>query len=292
MLKYPSFIVAILFILFVNIVFYVSLFVLLNKKRAVGIAIVLVAVIGLTVVHNDNRRAESLYNETETLYTETVNNRVNEADSIPSKEKEEVKEEVNAPLEDPEWYDLISVDFEGLKEQNKEIIGWIFFEDVDINYPILQGNTNGKYLRTSYLGDYSRSGSIFLDFLNSPDFSDFHSIVYGHNMGNDTMFGNLLKYRDEENYYSEHPYFQIITPEKKYRYEIVACKQVHEDDPLYDLSKVSEYDCETYVNDFLLKDSVFDLSLTAYERDRFVTLSTCSRGSKRFVVTAFRIAEY
>ena len=52
-LKYPSLIAAILFILFVDIVFYLFLFVLLDKKRALGIALVLVALIGFLFVESE-----------------------------------------------------------------------------------------------------------------------------------------------------------------------------------------------------------------------------------------------
>jgi len=32
---------------------------------------------------------------------------------------------------------------------------------------------------------------------NSADFSDVHTIIYGHNMKNGSMFGSLKKYRNK-----------------------------------------------------------------------------------------------
>lgn len=313
-LKYPSLIAAILFILFVDIVFYLFLFVLLDKKRALGIALVLVALIGFLFVFRDYDKSDKLYEETQNTYTkvqeidagntektdsfsveaqrtkekETSKTSVGNIKDEKKDEPEAEKEEVPKPLE---WHELISVDFDGLKGKNEDIIGWLYFENVDISYPILQGRDNEEYLRTSYLKKSSRAGSIFLDCINTPDFSDYHSIIYGHNLTDKTMFGNLAAYREDKDFYKEHQYFQIITPEKKYRYEIVTFKQVKDDDPIYDLSILDEYEVNEYVQKFIINDSTLGIGLTAYERDHFVTLSTCSPGNKRFLVSAFRIAE-
>lgn len=51
----------------------------------------------------------------------------------------------------------ISVDFETLKIQNSDIIGWIYCEDTPINYPILQSEDNNFYLRRLANKKYSSS---------------------------------------------------------------------------------------------------------------------------------------
>ena len=34
--------------------------------------------------------------------------------------------------------------------------------------------------------------------MNTPDFQDYHTILYGHNMKNLSMFGGLKKYKTED----------------------------------------------------------------------------------------------
>lgn len=288
-LKYPALVAAILFILFVNIAFYFSLFVLLNKRRAVGIAIVAVAAAGLIVVLCDYTGSKSLYTSTAKTYVTVEKEPVIDiVDNIgaESETTEDVAEEVTK-----EWYELLAVDFDGLLAENGDIVGWLYFENEDISYPILQGDTNDDYINTTYQGKSSRAGSIFLDCLNSSDFDDFHSIIYGHNMRNKTMFGKLSSYYRDTDYYEGHEYFQIITPEKRFRYKIVGCRQVKEDNLIYDLKIVNDYDANSYVKDVILGNSMLGMDVNAREDDRFVTLSTCVKDDVRFVVSAFRIDE-
>lgn len=81
-----------------------------------------------------------------------------------------------------------------LMELNSDIIGWITVEGTNINYPLLQGETDTQYLNRDAFGEFALSGSIFLSCTNSPDFSDPYNLVYGHHMANGAMFGDLDGY--------------------------------------------------------------------------------------------------
>ncbi len=105
------------------------------------------------------------------------------------------------------------IDFAALKAVNEDIIGWLVVEALDISYPIVQSEDNDFYLHRTTEKTYNFAGSIFLDYMNKPDFSDCHSIVYGHNMKNGSMFGTLKQFRDKD-VYSKSMYFWICTPEK------------------------------------------------------------------------------
>ena len=98
--------------------------------------------------------------------------------------------------------------FEELKRINDEVIAWLTVFDTNIDYPITQTNENMKYVNTNAEGLYSLSGSIFLDYRNSSDFSDFNSILYGHNMDKKTMFGEIGLFQDPE-YFEFHKYGNI-----------------------------------------------------------------------------------
>ncbi|MBR6107074.1 MAG: class B sortase [Oscillospiraceae bacterium] len=72
-----------------------------------------------------------------------------------------------------------------------EMIGWLTIDGTSIDFPVMQAADNSKYLSTDVFGNYSMTGSIFLDSRNSPDFSDSFSMIYGHHMEYGKMFGAL-----------------------------------------------------------------------------------------------------
>ena len=73
----------------------------------------------------------------------------------------------------------------------QEMVGWIHFGDTGINFPVMQGESNLTFLNRDPYGNFSLSGSIFLDSRNSPDFTDGYSLLYGHHMEYGRMFGAL-----------------------------------------------------------------------------------------------------
>ena len=59
-----------------------------------------------------------------------------------------------------------------------DMVAWITIDGTNIDYPVMQGDDNVKYLNTDPFGKYSLSGSIFLDSRNAPDFSDYYWRIY------------------------------------------------------------------------------------------------------------------
>ena len=70
-------------------------------------------------------------------------------------------------------------------------VAWLTIDDTSIDYPVMQGVDNSTFLNMDPYGDYSLSGSIFLDSRNASDFSDNYNLLYGHHMENKYMFGAL-----------------------------------------------------------------------------------------------------
>ena len=110
----------------------------------------------------------------------------------------------------------IKVDFKELKKVNPDVTGWIYCPDTVINYPVLHGETNDDYLHHSYDKSYNVSGSIFVEETNRRDFVDVNNILYGHHMGDKSMFATLDRWQ-EQSYLDEHPYMWLLTPEQDYR---------------------------------------------------------------------------
>ena len=78
-----------------------------------------------------------------------------------------------------------------------EMVGRLTIDGTNIDYPVMQGRYNTRFLNTDPFGDYSVSGSIFLDSRCSPDFSDSFMLIYGHHMDYGKMFGSLDDFLSE-----------------------------------------------------------------------------------------------
>lgn len=113
--------------------------------------------------------------------------------------------------------------FGELMEQNPDVVAWLTIDDTNIDYPVVQGEDNSYYLNRDALGDYSLSGSIFMDSENSPDFSDPYTLLYGHHMDYNVMFGGLDSFEDED-YFNAHRTGKLwIDDNSYYELTIVSC---------------------------------------------------------------------
>ena len=105
--------------------------------------------------------------------------------------------------------------FEELRRINEDVFGWITVYGTAIDYPVLQGEDNWEYLNTNCEGEYSLTGSIFLDYKNSKSFDDYNSIIHGHHMAASAMFGDLDKFDDLE-FFNEHKYGSLYYDGKEH----------------------------------------------------------------------------
>ena len=135
----------------------------------------------------------------------------------------------------------------GRRVRVADIVGWIRM-DPTCDYPIMQAQDNDYYLYKGFGRSYNINGSIFLSSVNSSDFSDKNSIVYGHNMRNGDMFGDN-DYYYEKSYCLEHPYFWIYGENGQYTYRIFDVMRVTDATEAYDTQFASDDDFETYLND-------------------------------------------
>lgn len=185
-----------------------------------------------------------------------------------------VPEEGTVPATEPVEQPPISVDFTVLREQNPDVVGWIYCEGTIINYPIVQGEDNQQYLRRRYDGTKSTLGSIFLDFRNLSDFSDLNNLIYGHNIRSGQMFAPLMSYRDQA-FYEEHPIMWLLTPDTAYRLDLIAGLVVPSDSEIYGIYSYPEELMEGL--EYVISHSTFTAGPVDLESvERIVTLSTCS----------------
>ena len=82
-------------------------------------------------------------------------------------------------------------------------VAWIRIDGTDVDFPVLQGKDNSEYLNKDPYGEFSFSGSIFLDSRCDGGFLDGYSVIYGHHMSGGYMFGCLDRFL-EEGYLKSH----------------------------------------------------------------------------------------
>jgi len=169
--------------------------------------------------------------------------------------------------------------FEQLQMINADVFGWLTVFGTNIDYPVVQGTDNIRYVNTDARGRHALSGAIFLDYRNCPWFSDFNSIFYGHHMQNRVMFGEIELFANRE-YFHARRYGMLYFNGHLRGLEFFAF--VHAD--AYDLSvfrvRIAGQEQQQAYLDLLLDMAVHvreDVPVTI--GDRIVLLSTCSETS-------------
>ena len=183
------------------------------------------------------------------------------------------------------------VDLDRLVKENGDIKGWIYIEGTDISYPLLQGPDNDYYLYRTYKKEYLFAGSIFIDAANAPDLSDQHTIIYGHNMKNDSMFGTLGKFKQQD-YRDQHRYIYILMPGQDWnKYEIFSAYTADIDDGTFRIFRENSEEYEKYISLATSKNMYTGIETPSSE-EKIITLSTCTSDldeQKRFVLQAILV---
>lgn len=177
------------------------------------------------------------------------------------------------PLEE-EALALGEVNLSTLQAINPDVIGWISIPGTALDYPLLQGEDNNHYLSFAWNGTYSKSGSIFMERRSNPDFTDYNTIIYGHNMKSGSMFAMLHAYRSAE-FLAEHPNVYITDGTAVRRYEIYAAYEAPVKGDTYRLIFKDEEEKQRFL-DLGLELSEVETELTPDTQDSFLTLSTCT----------------
>ncbi|MBC5648050.1 class B sortase [Christensenella tenuis] len=165
--------------------------------------------------------------------------------------------------------------FEELRDINREVFGWLTVYETKIDYPVVQGADNMKYVNTNARGEYSLSGAIFLDSGNRQDFADFNSILYGHHMEKQAMFGELGNFA-EESFFLNHPHGNLFYEGKDHGLEFFAFVHTDVYDALTFTSNIQGEEAQRDYLDMLLTQAIHTREVDVDIQDRIVLLSTCS----------------
>lgn len=163
--------------------------------------------------------------------------------------------------------------YQPLIQENSHLAAWLMIEGSEVDYPVLYTPEEPEhYLRRAFDGSYTLSGSLFIGANSSPDGSNI--IIYGHNMNDDSMFGSLDSYADED-YAREHQeiIYDLIQTDGSYKrltFEVMAAfySRIYSVDEknvfrYYYSTDLSDPDAFQYYIEEVLSASLYDLGVTA-----------------------------
>ncbi|MDE6282252.1 MAG: class B sortase [Oscillospiraceae bacterium] len=176
--------------------------------------------------------------------------------------------------DDPLRKALEAIDLAALQAVNPDVVGWIYIPDTQLSYPLLYGTDNLFYLTHTWDRAYNSGGSIFVDYRCSPGLDTFHTIIYGHRMNNDSMFGTLKYYRNQD-FWREHPTIYLVDSSGVHLYDIFAAWEAGVTSIVYEMNLNTPQRQQEFL-DTCLSASCLDTGITPDTGDRFLTLSTCT----------------
>lgn len=207
---------------------------------------------------------------------ETLDEAVNNSSDKPSADRvpEDTKKELTAQVRQ-------------LSAEHSNFVAWLYIPDTNIDYPIMQSGDNEYYTRRAVDGSYLYAGSLFMDYRCSSDFSDFNSVIYGHNMGNGTMFADIPNYENEE-FFMNHSFGWLTTEDEVRLIDFFAVARTTDTSGLYLADSIfEEWDSQIRNCASIYKE------IGISEEHNLITLSTCTsaEGNSRTILVGKIIKE-
>ena len=267
-----------------------------NKKRAgryrlAGVLCVLAALICLVYFTymdyledesaREMKRLQDMQNMTgHYIEEEAFSGELSSEPELPAVD-EAPEEEEKKPAEIP---DLLP-EYEKIYAENEDLVGWLAIEGTNINYPVLQSDTQEDsqfYLTHSFARKKDKNGSLFMDYRNDFLDRDTNIIIYGHNMKSGAMFGSLKQYLNAD-YLQKHKKVQFDTIYEHGTYEVIGAflsEVSYQDEYTFRyynfLNAKNESEFEAFRVNVMQLDAQKKGTLDAEYGDQLLTLSTCS----------------
>ncbi len=185
------------------------------------------------------------------------------------------------------------IDFTSLKSRNDEVYAWIKIPNTKINYPIVQSRVDDNYyLNKSIDKKYLFAGMIYSQSMNSLDFYDPVTVLYGHNMNNGTMFQNLHKFQDAD-FFEKNDHFFVYTEHHILTYKIVSAfkydnRHIMNSFDFNDIDQLADFQNTVTDPDSLLKNVREDVNVNF--NSKILVLSTCINDKRsRYLVCGVMI---
>ncbi len=203
-------------------------------------------------------------------------------------EEQQPSQQDNPPKSTAESSKSVSEVFRKLLLINPDIVGWIQIAGTNIDYPVVKASNNSFYLDHDVTKKPNKAGSIFMDFRNrtGSDGGDRHTILYGHNMRDRSMFTELLKYESPW-FYETNTQISFNTIDQPMVWKIFAVYRTYVSFDYIRTEFQSDIDFMEFVTE-ISRRSMHKEQVIVQPEDQILTLSTCTNieGDERFVVHA------
>ena len=181
---------------------------------------------------------------------------------------------------------LIDVDFNSLKETNNDTVVWLFVGGTNVNYPVVQTSNNDYYLNHSFDKTKNSGGWLFMDYRNDKNDYGKNTIIYGHNMKNQTMFGTLKKLLSKEWYKNQdNRIIKMSSENYNTLWQIYSVYTLETTSDYIQTDFASDEEYQKFI-DLVKGRSIADFNTSVTTSDKNLTLSTCHGSAKKLVVHA------
>ncbi|MFS9225852.1 class B sortase, LPKTxAVK-specific [Streptococcus parasanguinis] len=175
--------------------------------------------------------------------------------------------------------DYLKNRFAQLTVVNPETIGYVYAPGTELDEPVVQTTDNETYLNKTFDGgNEPLMGTVFMDTDNKKDFSDRLTWLFGHARGSkvaDHRMFNDVNFYDKQDYFDQHPYVVIETPDRKYYYEAMCLVIVPEDTAFYRTSFTDDKDFTTQLKKVYEDGQTKNPNIKIKASDKYLVLSTC-----------------
>lgn len=258
------------------------------QKRKILINIIFILIIILIFYFSyqilktfqDNK---NINKEIDKIKEEVITIKPNDSNLEETNKQEENNQQEEIITENNNIQEPLVLDFQKLKSINSDTVGWIKIFNTNIDYPIVKGKDNKYYLNHSFYKEQNINGWIFENSVNSVNFDDQNTTLFGHNTNGKTMFSEL---KDIYNgLLGTNIDIKIYLENDILNYKVFS---VYLEKP-NNTSNISEYINEDILNNMIKKSKLkIDSNITI--NDKILTLSTCNNTTEdRIIVHAKKI---
>jgi len=167
---------------------------------------------------------------------------------------------------------------------NQDVVGWLSITDTRIDYPFVAAEDNNFYLRRDIYKNDADAGTLFMDCRCAKDFSDSYNIIYGHNQKNNSMFGDLALFADEE-FFDAHSLGVVFLSDRTYTLEFFAYAIVNANDEIIYSTQTAQEELLQYLS------QAAKYYREPLSSEKIVALSTCSYDYNGARIVLFGSAE-
>jgi len=163
---------------------------------------------------------------------------------------------------------------------NPDYVGWLRIDGTNVDYPVVRGEDNVRYLNTSFTGERNPNGALFMDFRNLNITTMPHLIIYGHNAPQGGLFSELHRLIDSD-FLAENDMITLEVNGELLEFTIFDVRLTDITDYAYHLDFSYSY-AFNYFTDRI------EAPLRAFQIITLSTCTNCSNKDARLIVQGYR----